>query len=157
MSKSLGNLVMVANLLQRWTPDTLRLYLARHHYREVWAHDPGELEQSETLAGRLLAAVTARSGNGQTLAPAEAEAAFDAALDDDLNTPAALSVMESLAGDIEARAQAGGNVAAAQGSLRGLCRVFGLRLEANAVEPRVTAGWSQHLLEFADGAESPNT
>jgi L-cysteine:1D-myo-inositol 2-amino-2-deoxy-alpha-D-glucopyranoside ligase len=156
MSKSLGNLVMVADLLQHWPPDAVRVYLARHHYREVWAHNPDELAQCAHLANRLRAAVTAQGGDGQPLSPARAEAGFDAALDDDLNTPAALSIMDALAAEIEAAARAGGSVAAAQGSLRGLCRVFGLRLEANAVEPRVTAGWSQHLLEFADGAESPS-
>ena len=33
MSKSLGNLVMVRDLLKHWSPDALRLYLGRHHYR----------------------------------------------------------------------------------------------------------------------------
>jgi cysteinyl-tRNA synthetase len=34
MSKSLGNLVMVRDLLESWSADSLRLYLGRHHYRE---------------------------------------------------------------------------------------------------------------------------
>ena len=34
MSKSLGNLVWVRELLKTYSPDALRLYLARHHYRE---------------------------------------------------------------------------------------------------------------------------
>ncbi len=35
MSKSLGNLVMVADLLYTYSPDALRLYLGSHHYREA--------------------------------------------------------------------------------------------------------------------------
>ena len=35
MSKSLGNLVMVSDLLRRWPADTLRLYLGKHHYRQA--------------------------------------------------------------------------------------------------------------------------
>ncbi|MGD2178151.1 MAG: cysteine--tRNA ligase, partial [Anaerolineae bacterium] len=36
MSKSLGNLVMVNDLLQDWSPNALRVYLACHHYRQPW-------------------------------------------------------------------------------------------------------------------------
>ncbi len=43
MSKSLGNLVMVRDLLDDWTPDALRLYLGSHHYREAWQFDPQKL------------------------------------------------------------------------------------------------------------------
>lgn len=150
MSKSLGNLIMIADLLERWSPDTLRLYLGRHHYRQVWAHDPAELTDSERLAQTLLDAVTATSGAGEPLAHGPADAAFTAAMDDDLNTAAALEVMQSLAGEIRSGAQAGRDLAAAQAALRDMARVFGLRLDANAVEPRVTSGWSAHLLEYSD-------
>ncbi|MGQ9683036.1 MAG: class I tRNA ligase family protein, partial [Anaerolineae bacterium] len=43
MSKSLGNLILVGDLLQRYDPDALRLYLASHHYRQPWCHDDSEL------------------------------------------------------------------------------------------------------------------
>ncbi len=152
MSKSLGNLVMVSDLLQRWSPDTLRLYLGSHHYREVWGHAPKGLQRAEALANTLLAAVTVRGGAAEPLAAAEAFARFTAAMDDDLRTPAALAAMAGFANEILAAAQAGRAVAEAQASLREMCRVFGLRLDANAPEPRVTAGWSKHLLDYADGA-----
>ena len=154
MSKSLGNLVMVNDLLQQWSPDALRLYLGRHHYREVWGHDLAELEDSEQRAQALLRAVAAPSGEGEPLQHAEAGTAFTEAMDHDLDTPRALEVMEGLAAEIETAADAGRHLAGAQGALREMCRVFGLRLDANAVEPRVTAGWSTHLLEYAEGAET---
>ncbi len=152
MSKSLGNLVMISDLLEHWSPDSLRLYLAGHHYRQVWRHNPDELAPAENLATVLTAAVSACGGEGEVLAHAAADADFAAVLDNDLNTPAALLIMESFAGEILSAAQAGRAVQAAQGSLREMSRVFGLRLDANAVEPRVTAGWSQYLLDYANDA-----
>src|SRR5262245_53359951 len=58
MSKSLGNLVMVRDLLERWSADAVRIYLGRHHYRQSWAHSLDELADADRLAGTLRAAVT---------------------------------------------------------------------------------------------------
>jgi cysteinyl-tRNA synthetase len=143
---------MISDLLERWSPDSLRLYLARHHYRQAWSHDPAGLEQAEQLASRLVAAVTATGGDADALDPTAAAEQFAAALDNDLDTPAALTVVAALTEDIQTAVQAGRHVTAAQARLRQMTRVFGLRLEANALEPRVTAGWSRHLLDFAEGA-----
>jgi L-cysteine:1D-myo-inositol 2-amino-2-deoxy-alpha-D-glucopyranoside ligase len=153
MSKSLGNLVLVHDLLKDWPPDALRLYLGRHHYRQVWAHDPAELAASARLAEAVLAATTVVGGDGAPLDHAEVDLAFSAAMDDDLNTPVALHLLESLAASIRAAAGARRDVVGAQAVLRDLGRVFGLRFDANAAEPSVTAGWSRHLLEYSDNAE----
>jgi L-cysteine:1D-myo-inositol 2-amino-2-deoxy-alpha-D-glucopyranoside ligase len=37
ISKSLGNLIMVQDLLREYSPDAIRLFLAGHHYRQIWA------------------------------------------------------------------------------------------------------------------------
>jgi len=87
MSKSLGNLVMVRDLLRTCSPDALRLYLGNHHYRDPWSYSEAELEQAEKLAFRLKAAATAIGGQGAASDPAGAEAAFRAAMEDDLDTP----------------------------------------------------------------------
>lgn len=50
MSKSLGNLVMARDLLQDYTADALRLYMASHHYRHPWHYDAGELRVAQSLA-----------------------------------------------------------------------------------------------------------
>jgi cysteinyl-tRNA synthetase len=156
MSKSLGNLVMVSDLLRTCSPDTLRLYLAAHHYRDAWSFDQGELEQAAALGGMLSAAttaITAANNAGKTGAPAldgaHARAAFAAAMDDDLNTPAALAALVALGHETLAAAQAGRNVRPAQTTLRELGRVFGLRLDAAQPEERVMAGWHTHLERFA--------
>ena len=148
MSKSLGNLVMVRDLLKHWSPDALRLYLGRHHYRLGWSHDLDELAHAAQLAEKLRAAATVSGGDGEPLDVAGAEADFTAAMDDDLNTPAALGRLESLADDVLAAARAGRRVETGQALVRRLAQVFGLRLDRPGVEERVTRGWDAHLLRF---------
>ena len=70
------------------------------------------------------------------------------AMDNDLDTPAALNVLAQLAQDIVAAAGAGQNVEAAQETLSSLGQVFGLRLLAAEPEPRVVSGWDKHLKRF---------
>ncbi|HVQ77534.1 MAG TPA: class I tRNA ligase family protein, partial [Candidatus Binatia bacterium] len=148
MSKSLGNLVMVRDLLVDWPADALRLYLAGHHYRRSWSHDAREIARADRLARTLRTAVTAAGGRGGALDTAGAEADFAAAMDDDLDTPAALGRLEGLADDILGAARAGRDVAPAQALLRRLAEVFGLRLDAPGADKRVVEGWEAHLERF---------
>ena len=150
MSKSLGNLVMVRDLLENGChPDAIRLCMVSHHYRQPWTYEDGELDKVAGLLDRLRQAVAAPGGEGQPLEPALAEVAFRAAMDDDLDTPAALDIMLQLADDISLSAQEGGAVQGAQTSLREMCQVMGLRLDREHPEERVMDGWRQHRARFA--------
>jgi len=87
MSKSLGNLVFVSDLLKEWEPMVVRLAIVSHHYRDSW-------EWSTTLmpaaAARLERWRAAGTGN----------AALDEvrdALDDDLDTPRAVAAIDRAA------------------------------------------------------------
>jgi L-cysteine:1D-myo-inositol 2-amino-2-deoxy-alpha-D-glucopyranoside ligase len=148
MSKSLGNLVMMDELLKEWTPDALRIYLARHHYRESWSHDEGELQRAANLSRKLEAAMTAEGGDGTPVDAAPIESAFVDAMDDDLNTDLALSRVEELATVILDGAGDSRDVSAAQNTLRSLGSVFGLRLHASGSERRVTEQWQRYLRDF---------
>jgi L-cysteine:1D-myo-inositol 2-amino-2-deoxy-alpha-D-glucopyranoside ligase len=148
MSKSLGNLIMVRDLLEQWSPDAIRLYLGQHHYRQPWAHDAAELAAAERLAHKLRAAATAPDG-GRTIDTANFEQRLGAALDDDLNTRTALAVLEQLADAILAGSRTGD----ASEALRRLSAIFGLRLAEGGVEARVTDGWATHLREFTQQEE----
>jgi len=148
MSKSLGNLIMIDDLLKEWSADALRLYLAQHHYRAVWSHSLGELEQAGELARKLVHAAAVRGGSEEALDPKGYESAFVEALDDDLDTPGAIGHLEHLASAITVAARAGRDVAPAQRMLRSMSSVFGLRLDRREPEQAVVQGWSQHLREF---------
>jgi L-cysteine:1D-myo-inositol 2-amino-2-deoxy-alpha-D-glucopyranoside ligase len=87
MSKSLGNLVNVRQSLKRASPAALRLYLASHHYRRDWTFSWTGLEAAGRLADRIAALPAGAKPSAPLLR------AFDAALDDDLDTPAAVRVL----------------------------------------------------------------
>jgi L-cysteine:1D-myo-inositol 2-amino-2-deoxy-alpha-D-glucopyranoside ligase len=115
MSKSLGNLVLVDRLLQRYSPDAIRLLLLSHHYHEAWEYTEAEMEASAVRAKRLAdAAHPHDTGAAPTSAPGttldevsrRAIAQFTEALENDLNTPRALRVIEELALHAESSATA---------------------------------------------------
>src|SRR5205823_3732880 len=91
MSKSLGNLAFVGDLLERHEPLAIREHLLRRHYRQDWEFREDEIEPVGQTGD------PARSGG-----PADHEA-FYRALDQDLDTPEALRVLDG--------AEAAGNAA----------------------------------------------
>lgn len=108
MSKSKGNMVFVRDALREVSPDGLRLYLLDTPYRRAFDHDERRLARAEALAARLR-----RLARGST-APVPRDALT--ALDDDLDTPAAIRILRRLASVEEA------------GPAIALARHLGLRL-----------------------------
>lgn len=149
MSKSLGNLIMIADLLKENSANAIRYYLANHHYRQAWEHDPAALRDAVAAVGELEQAAAARGGTqGQALDPASAEAAFAQAMDNDLDTVTALAGLRHFAQQIQTAANAGRPVEQAQAALVKMATVFGLRLMEKEPEERVIEGWRKHLERF---------
>jgi cysteinyl-tRNA synthetase len=92
MSKSLGNIERVHDLLQRHPAEALRYALLSAHYRQPLEWSDALVEQSTRTLGRLY-------GTLRDLAGFEAQpqlpAAVETALHDDLNTPAALAAINA--------------------------------------------------------------
>jgi L-cysteine:1D-myo-inositol 2-amino-2-deoxy-alpha-D-glucopyranoside ligase len=154
MSKSLGNLIMVRDLLKTNSADAIRYYLANHHYRQPWEHHDADLAAATAKVEALTRALAAVSGSkGQPLESDRAVGAFVQAMDDDLDTVRALQVMEQFAQEIEEAARAARPTDTAQRELGKMAVVFGLRLNAGEPEPRVIDGWDKHALRFS---EPPN-
>jgi len=148
MSKSLGNLVMVRGLLDRWSPDAIRIYLARHHYRESWTHDPEALQDAAREAQALAAAAALASVKGESILVHGLVSEFAQAIEQDLDTPAAIAVLRSMADSIVVASSRGRKVAAAQDALRTLGGVLGLRLGSAGPGREVVEGWRKHLTRF---------
>lgn len=90
MSKSLGNLVFVSDLAERSEPAAVRLALLGQHYRHDWEWHDGLLDQA---VARLATWRTAGScGTGDQLLDD-----VRAALDDDLDTPRAVALIDDAA------------------------------------------------------------
>jgi L-cysteine:1D-myo-inositol 2-amino-2-deoxy-alpha-D-glucopyranoside ligase len=92
MSKSLGNLVFVRDLLKRYPPRAIRRFLLRHHYRGDWTFRDQDLEIETVGEG----AAEPESGPAG-FDPVTDRGRFFQALDDDLDTPRALAVLDRAA------------------------------------------------------------
>jgi L-cysteine:1D-myo-inositol 2-amino-2-deoxy-alpha-D-glucopyranoside ligase len=126
MSKSLGNLVKVSELLdQGYTPDAVRLHLLGTHYRQSQDFDATDLDRWEGSAATLRHAAGARGGPPDELRVQPLRNEFMAAMDDDFDTPRAIEVLLRIAAGIESGALAGET---AVPTLLELADVLGLRL-----------------------------
>jgi cysteinyl-tRNA synthetase len=146
MSKSLGNFFTVRDVLKTLRdPEVLRFFLLSSHYRGPINYSSAQLSQAdETLAGLYRALKGAPSGAGATAFKAsdadasgagpasgyevEVRARFEAAMDDDFNTPDAMAVIQGVARELNSAKAAGDNTRAreAAGAIRSMGRILGL-------------------------------
>ena len=127
MSKSLGNLALVRDVLRHQRGDALRLYLHSHHYRESFDYEDDGPANYEPMVSELLEAVRLSGGGGQPLDLSDLAAQARAALDDDLNTPAALPVLRQMASELTAAAGRGQEIETARLTLRDTASLLGLQ------------------------------
>ena len=102
MSKSLGNLVLLKDLREKYDPDTIRIYLLSHHYRSSWHVTPGDIAQAVSRE-KLFRTVWMNSSiaQGDSFDVGHERNGFFDALDDDLNIPLAFDHLESLANRVQ--------------------------------------------------------
>ncbi len=116
MSKSLGNSMLVREVVQRVRPIELRYYLASAHYRSMIEFSFEALEET-AVSFRRVEAFLERAWEA---APDDVEfelvrpAAFDAAMDDDLGVPQALAVVHDTVREGNTALAAGDGAAAGQ-------------------------------------------
>jgi len=142
MSKSLGNLVMVDNLMESFSSDALRLYLGSHHYREGWSYDEKDLQKFQVLADNLSRAVQVNSGKDDPFSPTAYVSDFSDSMENDLGTPGAVHALQGLAHAILEAAKGQRDVKEAQEMLRKYSLVLGLTLGSDTPEERVLKGWN---------------
>jgi cysteinyl-tRNA synthetase len=134
MSKSLGNFFTLREVCRQiYKPEVLRFFLLASHYRGPINYSPPQLEQARAALNRLYVALervpflpaAAGAAGTATTAPA---AAFQAAMDEDFNTPEAYAVLNNLATGINRAADAGrvAEAAALAAELKALGAVLGL-------------------------------
>jgi L-cysteine:1D-myo-inositol 2-amino-2-deoxy-alpha-D-glucopyranoside ligase len=96
MSKSLGNLTLVSDLLKNYSADAIRVTILNHHYRYPWECFSADLEvATETVAHirQVQTLVGERTGGEDTLLRDR----FHAAMENDLNTPEAILLLRQAA------------------------------------------------------------
>jgi L-cysteine:1D-myo-inositol 2-amino-2-deoxy-alpha-D-glucopyranoside ligase len=97
MSKSLGNLVLVRDLLHRFRPAAIRHYLLTVHYREFLDYAEEALRASAARVDEIERALRQPGSAADEGALMKLVDRFDSAMADDLNTPLALAALEEAA------------------------------------------------------------
>lgn len=144
MSKSLGNVFSIGEALEEFSSDALRMFFLSSHYRTPLVFIDESVKGQQRAIERLQSALTSPSGDGAMLETADYRARFESAMDEDFNTPIALSVIFDLARDINREATDGLDVEAAQKLLCDLCKILGLTLKSD------DSGLDGNLAPFID-------
>ena len=150
MSKSLGNFFTLRGVLERYPAEAVRCFMLSSHYRSPLNYSEEHLRQADAAVRRLYTALRGldgpQAGADEAMADSESSAArsgrlggppaepdeawlarFRAAMDDDFNTPEAISVLFDLAHAIHrVREPDPDRARALAGTLRTLGGVLGL-------------------------------
>ena len=152
MSKSLGNVFSIGEALKVFSPDAIRMFFLSSHYRTPLVFSSESVKGQQRAIERLKSAVTSNSGEGEVLKTSSYREKFEAAMDEDFNTPIAFSVIFDLARDINRESSNGLNVASAQDLLSELVKVLGITLETdNSKSDGDIAPYLDLLLEVREG------
>ncbi|MBI2022083.1 cysteine--tRNA ligase [Candidatus Daviesbacteria bacterium] len=123
MSKSLGNLIMVSNLLKRYSPNSIRYLFLSHHYRQPWEFVESALTEAEERVKLIRALLSDQSFQNPGL-DRQSLKTFTKALDDDLNTPKVTWLIDRLVFKIQKEMDIK-KKAIYQNTLRTLLRILG--------------------------------
>lgn len=124
MSKSIGNTISPAQMLQMARPLVVRYYLGSAHYRSVLDYRPSSLQEAATAIERIEAFLAAAQ---DVLKPGrEVPEAFAEAMDDDVNIPRALAVLHEQTRAGNAALAAGEDASEAANAVMAMAEVLGL-------------------------------
>ena len=124
MSKSIGNTISPAQMLQMARPLVVRYYLGSAHYRSILDYRPSSLQEAATAIERVEAFLAATQ---DLLKPGrEVPEAFAEAMDDDVNIPRALAVLHEQTRAGNAALAAGEDASEAANAVMAMAEVLGL-------------------------------
>ncbi len=161
MSKSLGNLVTIGEILERHDPNALRLFVLSSHYRRPITYTDESFAAAERGLERFYAALRPPRGlpgpqdEALRRKALETRQAFEEAMDDDFNTALALGRLFDLARAINAardESVAGPGFTEAQATLRELLEVLGFRLQGDGQPQRAVE--AEPFIELAVAVRS---
>lgn len=131
MSKSLGNSLLVSEVVKRIRPVDLRYYLVSVHYRSMLEYSDASVQEAgqafrriEGFIARAQEFLGAQAATVEELRPQQ----FDDAMDDDLSVAQGCAVIHDTirAGNAALTKQNGSDVAVAYGAVLGMLDVLGL-------------------------------
>jgi cysteinyl-tRNA synthetase len=146
MSKSLGNVMLLHELLQKHPPELLRYLLLKAHYRQPLDWSDSTVAQARATLDNWYGALRDLADIDMEASQAHAPAEIEAALLDDLNTPDALAIIAGLA-TASRRDASADQRKAAKAALLGAGALLGLLQQ----DPET---WFKQGLAVAEGASA---
>lgn len=132
MSKSLGNFFTIRDVLVHYDAETVRYFLLSGHYRSQLNYSDENLNQARSALERLYTALRGLDTQATPAGGHQYVARFEAAMNDDFNTPEAYSVLFDMAREINRlRADDMAAASALGAQMRKLASILGL-LEQDA-------------------------
>ncbi len=156
MSKSIGNIMDLDQVIEGFGADAIRLFICLSHYRSPLTYSEEGLDAARTGAQRLReAAFAARVASASPGSLSEAindessvaRERFITAMDEDLNTSRALAALFELAHAINRARDEGQPSAEMQSTLRELAGVLGFTLEAPPSRAKEAAAFIELLID----------
>lgn len=136
MSKSLGNFFTIREVLKKFDAEVVRFFIARAHYRSPLNYSDVHIDDARNGLTRLYTALKDVEPDDQPLDWNEPNAQrFQSAMNDDFNTPLAVSVLFDLASQVNRSRDA-----ASARQLKALAGVLGLLVRAPRVFLQQAAG-----------------
>jgi cysteinyl-tRNA synthetase len=133
MSKSIGNIVGIKQILEKHSADGFRMFVLGSHYRNPLTFSDEAIEAAEKGLERLIQVANSESApvkaNAEKLDARSVRQKFTEVMDDDFNTPQALAVLFDIARDINRGIEQGADVSEVRHALKELAGVLGLTLK----------------------------
>jgi cysteinyl-tRNA synthetase len=137
MAKSIGNIVDVAEAVERYDRNAIRMWFLQSHYSQPIDYSEEILEEKHRSYERLMRLYRQISGSEDSSRlsdelSAQLRGRFDTAMQDDLNTPEAVAAIFEVAGragqEVSARPEAADEFSSLAEALREVLTVFGFDL-----------------------------
>ena len=146
MSKSLGNVANLLDLMEHYDPRAYRMVLLQTHYRSPVRVGQDNIDASVSALAGLDSFAARAASLGDATADPEVLATFRDRMDDDLDTPSATALLFDTVRRANAAIDAGSSEAPAlAAAVREICRAFGLVLMGAADVPAEVAAKAKAL------------
>ncbi len=128
MSKSVGNFTTIREILAQYPSEVIRYFLLASHYRSPINYSQENLNSAKAALERLYTCLRGLDASAQPPSSEEFTAQFQAAMDDDFNTPLAFAVLFDLVREINRYRAAGDLQQASRFAtlLKKLAEIFGI-------------------------------
>jgi cysteinyl-tRNA synthetase len=117
MSKSLGNFFTIREILEKYDAESVRYFIVASHYRSPLNYSDESLDNARAALTRLYSSLRGLPQVAAGDAGDGFRRRFEAAMEDDFNTPEALAVLFELAREINRERDANPSVAGSLGTL----------------------------------------